>query len=106
MCIRDSFIDDDVRGVPQREWDVKAWTLKLVEDGKAKNSEGEVLHVFRATVRDAENKKYTFVLQESEAWKVGVGTQRLRKGSQVRALSNSGMKEAEVTKVLGMFGWG
>ena len=25
------FIDDDVRGVPQREWDVKAWTLKLVE---------------------------------------------------------------------------
>ena len=27
------FIDDDVRGVPQREWDVKAWTLKLVEVG-------------------------------------------------------------------------
>ena len=25
------FIDDDVRNVPQREWDVKAWTLKLVE---------------------------------------------------------------------------
>jgi hypothetical protein len=25
------FIDDDVRGVPQREWDVKAWTLKLME---------------------------------------------------------------------------
>jgi hypothetical protein len=25
------FIDDDVRGIPQREWDVKAWTLKLVE---------------------------------------------------------------------------
>lgn len=25
------FIDDDVRGVPQREWDVKAWTLKLIE---------------------------------------------------------------------------
>jgi hypothetical protein len=25
------FIDDDVRHVPQREWDVKAWTLKLVE---------------------------------------------------------------------------
>lgn len=25
------FIDDDVRGVPQREWDVKAWTLKLCE---------------------------------------------------------------------------
>jgi hypothetical protein len=25
------FIDDDVRGVAQREWDVKAWTMKLVE---------------------------------------------------------------------------
>lgn len=25
------FIDDDLRGIPQREWDVKAWTLKLVE---------------------------------------------------------------------------
>lgn len=25
------FIDDDVRGVPQREWDIKAWTLKLAE---------------------------------------------------------------------------
>lgn len=25
------FIDDDVRGVPQREWDVKAWGMKLIE---------------------------------------------------------------------------
>jgi hypothetical protein len=25
------FIDDDVRGIPQREWDVKAWTLKQIE---------------------------------------------------------------------------
>jgi hypothetical protein len=25
------FIDDDVRSIPQREWDVKAWTLKSVE---------------------------------------------------------------------------
>jgi len=25
------FIDDDVRGIPQREWDVKAWTLKMIE---------------------------------------------------------------------------
>jgi hypothetical protein len=25
------FIDDDVRGVPQREWDVKAWTMKMAE---------------------------------------------------------------------------
>jgi hypothetical protein len=25
------FIDDDLRGIGQREWDVKAWTLKLAE---------------------------------------------------------------------------
>ncbi|KAM7219901.1 hypothetical protein V8F06_004756 [Rhypophila decipiens] len=25
------FVDDDIRNVPQREWDVKAWTIKLVE---------------------------------------------------------------------------
>ncbi|KMU91499.1 hypothetical protein CIHG_09251 [Coccidioides immitis H538.4] len=25
------FVDDDVRGVAQREWDIKAWTMKLVE---------------------------------------------------------------------------
>lgn len=25
------FIDDDVRNEPQREWDVKAWTIKLIE---------------------------------------------------------------------------
>lgn len=99
------FIDDDIRGVPQREWDVKAWTLKLVEDGMAKNSRGEGLHVFRATARDAENKKYTFVLDETEAWKVAVGLARLRKGSQVRALGMNGMKEAEVKGLLGSLGW-
>ncbi|KAK5675369.1 hypothetical protein LTS12_029565, partial [Elasticomyces elasticus] len=25
------FIDDDIRGIPQREWDVKAWTMHMVE---------------------------------------------------------------------------
>ena len=25
------FIDDDVRHMPQREWDIKAWGLRLVE---------------------------------------------------------------------------
>ncbi|KAF2484242.1 hypothetical protein BDY17DRAFT_309526 [Neohortaea acidophila] len=99
------FIDDDIRGVPQREWDVKAWTLKLVEDGMTKNKKGEGLHVLRVTARDADNKKYTFVLDESEAWKVAVGLARLRKGSQVRALGMNGMKEAEVSGLLGSLGW-
>lgn len=99
------FIDDDVRGVPQREWDVKAWTLKLVEDGMTKNQAGVGVHVFRATTRDAENKKYTFVLDETEAWKVAVGLARLRKGSQVRALGMNGMKESEVKGLLSHLGW-
>lgn len=31
MTTEGLFIDDDLRGVGQREWDVKAWTIKLVE---------------------------------------------------------------------------
>ncbi|KAL4919317.1 hypothetical protein BDW62DRAFT_209799 [Aspergillus aurantiobrunneus] len=141
------FIDDDLRGVPQREWDVKAWTMKLVEvwcpqvgppkpnaqkanqaffrrstsdapspeesdaylanflkvckntcrlaspaffsrnstDSKASQPYGG-LHVLRATIRDQEGRRYVFVLQETEGWKVALGLQRLRKGSQIRAL--------------------
>lgn len=99
------FIDDDVRGVPQREWDVKAWTLKLVEDGATKTATGASLHVLRATIRDTDSKRYTFVLDESEAWKVAIGLQRLRQGSQVRSLSMNGMKDAEVKRVLNTLGW-
>ncbi|QIW95938.1 hypothetical protein AMS68_001456 [Peltaster fructicola] len=100
------FIDDDVRKVPQREWDVKAWTLKLVEDGALKGAVGgQGLHVLRASVRNAENSKYCFVLDETEGWKVAIGLQRLRKGTQVRSLGMSGMKENEVRGLLGALGW-
>lgn len=99
------FIDDDVRGVPQREWDVKAWTLKLIEDGMAKLPGSSSLHVVRATTRDTENKKYCFILEESEAWKVAVGLQRLRKGSQVRSLGMNGMKDNEVKGLLATLGF-
>ncbi|KAL9117903.1 MAG: hypothetical protein Q9187_005552, partial [Circinaria calcarea] len=154
------FIDDDVRGVPQREWDVKAWTMKLVEvwcpqlqdlgatsgsapasrnvttgtgrstffgskasskvltseesdaflekflqgcksgcsgrfgashssvksrsniSGSSQSGEYKGLHVLRASIRDQEGKRYVFVLQEEEGWKVAVGLQRLRRGTQ------------------------
>ena len=104
------FIDDDVRGVAQRDWDVKAWTLKLLEDGVAKGvGGGKVggLHVLRATTRDAENKKYTFVLEETEAWKVAVGLARLKKGDQAKALGMGchGMKDGEVKGLLSRLGW-
>ncbi|KAI9793281.1 MAG: hypothetical protein M1835_007352 [Candelina submexicana] len=169
------FIDDDVRGVPQREWDIKAWTMKLVEvwcpnfhfasrssttqrprttnparrlfgDGKAGGSNelsseeidtlmvdllrscqsecaggssngsnngfassqsGEFrgLHVLRASIRDAEGKKYVFVLDETEGWKVAVGLQRLRRGTQVRAMGVSGLGPNETRVVLDNLRW-
>jgi hypothetical protein len=213
------FIDDDVRGVPQREWDVKAWTMKLVEvwcpsfrqgpagnsasarvasngsplkhnpvrrlwgldkekaasseetdallvdmlqlcknncrlrasssassaysastssyDGRSSVSDsaygssvgssspsrdmrtdkhgvpfqtGELksakLHVLRASIRDQEGKKYVFIITEEESWKVAVGLQRLRKGTQVRALGVSGMSVGDARSTLENLGWG
>ncbi|KAJ4304555.1 hypothetical protein N0V90_000081 [Kalmusia sp. IMI 367209] len=91
------FIDDDVRSIPQREWDVKAWTLKLVETGQQTSKR---LHILRACVRDADGKKYVFLIDESESWKVAIGLQRLKKGSQVRSLANSAMAPSEVTRIL------
>ncbi|KAL8865877.1 MAG: hypothetical protein Q9174_006641 [Haloplaca sp. 1 TL-2023] len=186
------FIDDDVRGVPQREWDVKAWTLKLVEvwcphlsalgassgsgqspsagrtgksgflfsskekgatkaptteesdlavsqlvsackhtshpaasssaassswktsasssdtrsnAGASQTGEFKGLHVLRANIRDQEGKRYVFVLQEEEGWKVAVGLQRLRRGTQVRALGVSGMAANEAKGILENMGW-
>ncbi|KAH9900440.1 hypothetical protein F4778DRAFT_142430 [Xylariomycetidae sp. FL2044] len=173
------FIDDDVRGVPQREWDVKAWTLKQMEvwcpshcfndpnasakgqpktgaprfklsRGQSKtltgddadsllvdllqtcNSECRLgpnggcdtassytnntrqsgewkhrgLHVLRATIRDQEGKRYMFVLGEEEGWKVAVGLQRLRKGTQVRQLGIQTMPPLEARNTLEFLGWG
>lgn len=212
------FIDDDVRGVAQREWDVKAWTMKLVEvwcpsfrqasrvppatpahknpvrrlwglDKELAASEGEKdtllvsmlqlcrdncrahamstssaapsvsgsvysassyassdrrssvssdyadsvassyspygekhgrtnhhhapmgenktagLHILRASIRDQEGKKYVFVVQESEAWKVALGLQRLRRGTQVRSLGVSGMSPNDAKATLENLGW-
>ncbi|KAL8729724.1 MAG: hypothetical protein Q9166_004552 [cf. Caloplaca sp. 2 TL-2023] len=183
------FIDDDVRGVPQREWDIKAWTLKLVEvwcpqlhalgassgsgpspaagrtgksgfvfsnkekgaskapsteesdqfvihlmsackspfnpassaasssyrtassetgsnAGASQTGESKGLHVLKANIRDQEGKRYVFVLQEEEGWKVAIGLQRLRRGTQVRALGVSGMAANEAKGILENMGWG
>lgn len=177
------FIDDDVRHVPQREWDVKAWTLKLVEVGcpcfpsgfkteknqpveknrklfgnnskpkdqglmneaadallaeflggckdncrlglspsslgsstrKSQGSQADIrasqtgqsakLHVLRASIRDQEGKKYVFVIGEEEGWKIAVGLQRLRRGTQVRALAVSGMSKSDCAGTLTNLGW-
>lgn len=205
------FIDDDVRGVAQREWDVKAWTLKNVEvwcpvhfldcaiaanspptpgstpcasakppstaffaktmggmarlraaeRGASKTLTGgdadtylskmlacckgscrlgdcasafggtnddassvasgstrtnstvqtgdwkaKGLHLLRATIRDMDGKRYMFVIGEEEGWKVAVGLQRLRKGSQVRSLGVAGLSGIDTKNTLEMLGWG
>lgn len=181
------FIDDDVRGVPQREWDIKAWTMKLAEvwcpkispgsnpgipkrkfplglgadsrqpaspsqndsaafvsqlvmscGGECKPSRPRTsanlptsrpsppskrmksdetdatcaqscelggLHVLRASIRDQEGKRYVFVLSQSEGWKVAVGLQRLRRGSQVRALGVAGLPQNEAKAILESLGF-
>ncbi|KAI5860028.1 hypothetical protein GGS23DRAFT_614561 [Durotheca rogersii] len=167
------FIDDDVRGVPQREWDVKAWTLKTMEiwcpayvvnesnatpkaaprptahrfrstirgqpktllgeeadaclaellhsckdecrlgphgghDAASSNSASSGLrgpHVLRATIKDQDGKRYVFVLEEEEGWKVALGLQRLRKGTQVRQLGIQCIPKAEAQNIVEMLGW-
>jgi hypothetical protein len=173
------FVDDDVRGVAQREWDVKAWTLKLVEiwcpvhavsaqaantpgsaptnhpffktmpqggrraaergatktmlgeeavgyidefgrvcDGNCKQAgrgstvssgssteKGKGLHLLRATIRDQEGKRYLFVIDESEAWKIAGGLAALRGSSQVRALGVAGFSGLESKTLLDTLGW-
>ncbi|KAJ5996766.1 hypothetical protein N7522_008426 [Penicillium canescens] len=164
------FIDDDLRGIGQREWDVKAWTLKLAEvwcpqvnaatsakspssnpfsfrrgNNVPTNEESEVflanflkvckntcrlaspsacfspsaagsavnggksdfrgLHVLRASLRDQEGKRYVFVLQDTEAWKVAIGLQRLRAGALVRALGVSAMPVPECKTMLSGLGY-
>ena len=176
------FIDDDVRGVPQREWDVKAWTLKQVEvwcpphcltpsphtpgssasKSNVSSSSAKVrdrgvpkilagddadtyltemlrackdccrlglceatfrntnvpsptgqtgewrdkgLHLLRATIRDQQGKRYLFVIGEEESWKVAVGLQRLRRGTQARALGVGALSSADARGSLEMLGW-
>lgn len=179
------FIDDDVRGVPQREWDVKAWTLKLIEvwcpphclnasasasspnpgaknfphllhkaagarsrnvaktyagedadlfltemlcacknccriglcertfkDTNIPSSTGQTggwkskgLHLLRATIGDQEGKRYLVVLDETEAWKVAVGLQRLRRGTQATKLGVGNLTPADARGTLEMLGW-
>jgi hypothetical protein len=96
------FIDDDVRKVGQREWDVKAWTISTMETGVSK---AKGLHVFRATTRDSENKKYTFVLEAKEAHKVTQGVHRLKDGSLARSLKVKEIKEGDMNKLLTSLGW-
>ena len=58
------------------------------------------LHVVRASIRDSEGKRYVFIVQEEEGWKVAVGLQRLRKGTQVKSLGVRGLDLNETKAIL------
>ena len=62
-------------------------------------------HIVRASLRDQEGKKYVFILQDSEGWKVTAGLQKLRKGSQARALGVCGLPANETAAILGSLGY-
>ncbi|PSR75541.1 hypothetical protein BD289DRAFT_463983 [Coniella lustricola] len=76
-------------------------SAKQTGDWKARG-----LHLLRATVRDQDGKRYMFVVGEEEGWKVAMGLQKLRKGSQVRALGVAGIGGLETKNTLEMLGWG
>lgn len=113
------FVDDDKTHTGLRQWDVKAWTMKGVEVfppsilSKLSNPLKEYeqtaskngLHIVRASIRDAENKRYVFVVPEKEEWKVAMGLQRLRQGPLVRSFGLTAMSAVEAGRLLGMLGW-
>ena len=94
------FVDDDVRHVPQREWDIKAWTIDTVESGEMKP-----FHVLKASIKDIEKKRYVFVLPSDEAWKMEAGIVRLKKGSLSRSMSTKSFKLPEMKKLMGDLGY-
>lgn len=57
-------------------------------------------HMIRANVRDAEGRRFVFVCDEEEAWKIANAVQRLRKGSQARQLAVEGMGTAEASLIM------
>ena len=63
------------------------------------------MHVLRASIRDQEGKRYVFVLPEEESWKVNLGIQRLKKGSQARALGTTSLPMNECRAILENMGW-
>jgi len=113
------FVDDDIKGQGLRQWDVKAWTMKSVEVNPAyilnkrdkplttsvKTMTKNKVHIVRATIRDTENKKYVFIVPEEEEWKVAVGLQRLRRGTQVRSFGLTALSNVEASRLLGLLGW-
>jgi hypothetical protein len=107
---RSSFVSDSAYGSSvgssSPSGDKNARTNKRGVSSQTGELKSARLHVLRASIRDQEGKKYVFVITEEESWKVAVGLQRLRKGTQVRALGLSGMSSSDARGTLENLGWG
>lgn len=158
------FVDDDVATYSHREWDIKAWTIRLIEvfcprytppprpaaasDGGPKGTMRKMFggqdkpqprtpeemdaitdsfdrvcrtqckaqaraqsrtaaagqpqggqHMLRASIRDADGRRYVFVTDEDQAWKIAASVRRIRLGSQARQLAVDAMGTAEACLV-------
>ena len=56
-------------------------------------------HLLRASIRDTDGRKYVFVIDDAESWKVAIGLNKLRTGSLVRSMANNMMPANEVARV-------
>lgn len=83
----------------------RTYSRTLTDDTLKQSGEMSGLHVLRASIRDQEGKKYVFILSQTEGWKVAVGLQRLRRGTQVRAMGVSGMPPNETKALIKDLGW-
>lgn len=63
------------------------------------------LQIVRASVRDTEGKRYVFILNKAEVWKVKQGLARLKRGSQVRSLNQSELPRNDGNAILTNLGY-
>jgi len=99
MTTEGVFLDDDKKHEPLRQWDIKAWTMKSVE-----TSSKAGLYLLRASLKDAENTKFVYILPEAEEWKVLRGLKNVKNGSQARNLHHSTLSAAEGQRILSLLG--
>ncbi|KIW06338.1 protein TolA [Verruconis gallopava] len=96
------FVDDDVKGIGLREWDVKTWTMKSVESISVPKKS---LYILRVTIKDAVKTNFVFVIGASEEWKAKKGVEVLKGGSLARAGLVSAMSSVEAQRLMNLLGW-
>ena len=62
------------------------------------------LYILRATLKDAENTRFVYIVPEGEEWKVQRGLKNVRSSSQARNLHHSTLAAPEVQRILSLIG--